>query len=306
MNQSPLSLFLLVSMGLHIAGAALFALISPQPKTIQPIQIVIANQNSARSAQVGQPSQPATSQPAPPKVVQPTTSQPKVSQPKVSQPKVSQPKVNQPVQQKTAQPKVIQPKVSQPKVNQPTTSQTGEKFVSQEQIAKSRQQVQQQRQQQRQQAKSDTPQEQPVREQLAQEQPTREQSQEQLAQQQRRQQQQKLSRELDDLLNSKTQRQADFLDGASWTGSPRRTVSFPDLLASIPKEYRDRGYGFSVTAKITFNQQGLVASIDLVQGSGDPRIDSVFRSELRKIRIEPKQGDARYDSITKTFTVSVK
>ncbi|MGL4677541.1 MAG: hypothetical protein ACRCWI_07745 [Brevinema sp.] len=116
-----------------------------------------------------------------------------------------------------------------------------------------------------------------------------------------------LSDELEQLLAKKDNiaTDVDFLADASWIGTPRKTLSFPNLTASIPQHYKTRGYGFAVTARLTFSSQGWVSSVELVQGSGDPRIDSIFRTELRKIRIEPSSKNS-YDTITKTFKVSVK
>lgn len=116
-----------------------------------------------------------------------------------------------------------------------------------------------------------------------------------------------ISDTLDDLLNQKTQKKAssDVLADAQWSGTPRKTLLFPNLIASIPQQYKSRGYGFSITAKITFSPQGWVSAVELLRTSGDPRIDSIFRTELRKIRIEPSSKTS-YDTITKTFTISVK
>ncbi|MDK2818747.1 MAG: hypothetical protein KFW21_04790 [Spirochaetota bacterium] len=116
-----------------------------------------------------------------------------------------------------------------------------------------------------------------------------------------------ISDTLDNLLNQKTQKKAssDVLADAQWSGTPRKTLLFPNLIASIPQQYKSRGYGFSITAKITFSPQGWVSAVELLRTSGDPRIDSIFRTELRKIRIEPSSKTS-YDTITKTFTISVK
>lgn len=115
------------------------------------------------------------------------------------------------------------------------------------------------------------------------------------------------SQELDQLLDKKKTKKthSDFLADGNWSGSPRKTLTFPNLIGSIPPQYKARSYGFSVTAKITFSHQGWVSAVELVQGSGDPRIDGIFRTELRKIRVEPSKG-TQYDTILKTFKVSVK
>ena len=116
-----------------------------------------------------------------------------------------------------------------------------------------------------------------------------------------------MSDKLDDALNKKTQTKStvDALADAKWSGTPRKTLSFPNLTAKIPQQYKSRGYGFSITAKISFSPQGWVSSVELLRSSGDPRIDGIFRTELRKIRIEPSKKTT-YDTITKTFTISVK
>ena len=116
-----------------------------------------------------------------------------------------------------------------------------------------------------------------------------------------------LASALDDILTKKTSTKAasDFLADAAWTGTPRKTIDFPNITSKIPPQYKNRGYGFSVTAKITFSAQGWVSGVELLHTSGDPRIDSIFRSELRKIRIEESSKNG-FDTIIKTFTVSVK
>lgn len=123
------------------------------------------------------------------------------------------------------------------------------------------------------------------------------------------QKQKNISKELESLLDKKTASKAkpttDVLADAQWSGTPRKTISFPNLTAAIPQQYRSKGYGFSVTAKIIFNPQGWVSAVELIHPSGDPRIDSIFRTELRKIRIEASKK-RNYDTITKTFNFSVK
>lgn len=116
-----------------------------------------------------------------------------------------------------------------------------------------------------------------------------------------------LADKLDDILDQNTSHvpEIDFLVNASWSGTPRKTIAFPNLSAQIPSDYQSRGYGFSVTAKIIFSPQGWVSSVELIQSSGDPRIDRIFRNELRKIRIE-ESTNPNYDTIIKTFTISVK
>lgn len=117
-----------------------------------------------------------------------------------------------------------------------------------------------------------------------------------------------LANELDALLAEKKDKQiiqSDFLDDAYWSGSPRKTIAFPNISEQIPNEYKARGYGYSVTASMTFSPQGWVSSVELIRSSGDPRIDGIFRNELRKIRIEQSQKDT-YETVVKTFTISIK
>lgn len=116
-----------------------------------------------------------------------------------------------------------------------------------------------------------------------------------------------LTSDLDKILDAsaKQYHNNDLLSDATWSGQPRKTIFFPDLAQSIPERYHAKGYGFSVTAKITFDPQGWVSSLELLHTSGDPYIDSIFRIELRKIQIEHGTSTV-YDTIVKTFTISVK
>ncbi|MGL4389035.1 MAG: hypothetical protein ACRCTJ_06565, partial [Brevinema sp.] len=117
-----------------------------------------------------------------------------------------------------------------------------------------------------------------------------------------------LANELENLLAQKQDKsisQSDFLEDASWSGAPRKTIIFPKITEKIPSEYQARGYGYSVTASITFSPQGWVSAVELLKSSGDPVIDNVFRNELRKIRIEESSKNS-YDTVVKTFTISIK
>lgn len=97
----------------------------------------------------------------------------------------------------------------------------------------------------------------------------------------------------------------DFLANASWIGRPRKTIAFPNIAARISTLQNTQGYGYSVTARITFTPQGWVSSVELIRASGDPRIDHIFRNELRKIRIEENKS-GQVDTVIKTFNISVK
>jgi hypothetical protein len=97
----------------------------------------------------------------------------------------------------------------------------------------------------------------------------------------------------------------DPLSDAEWSASPRKTLYFPDIQSKIPADYRKKGLSFSLTARISFDPNGLAIKADIVKSSGDPAIDSVFNEELRKIRIESISG-TRVDEITKTFSISLR
>lgn len=116
-----------------------------------------------------------------------------------------------------------------------------------------------------------------------------------------------LASDLDKLLDASSFKPStiDQLSDATWAGKPRKAIFFPDLSSSIPFHYQSKGYGFSVTAKITFNPQGWVSAVELLHSSGDSFIDSIFRTELRKIQIESSMNNL-YETIVKTFTISVK
>ncbi len=98
---------------------------------------------------------------------------------------------------------------------------------------------------------------------------------------------------------------ADPLNDAKWSSKPRKTLFFPDIQSKIPVEYRKKGMGYSVKVEIAFDMNGLAVRVDLLESSGDPVIDNLFLTELRKIRVEssPKAG---IDEISKSFTISVK
>lgn len=97
----------------------------------------------------------------------------------------------------------------------------------------------------------------------------------------------------------------DPLSDAEWSAAPRKTVFFPDIQSKIPAKYRKKGLSYSLTARISFDPNGLAIKADIIKSSGDPAIDSVFNAELRKIRIESISG-TRVDEITKTFSISLK
>lgn len=97
----------------------------------------------------------------------------------------------------------------------------------------------------------------------------------------------------------------DPLGDAQWSDRPRKTLFFPDIESKIPTQYRKKGMGYSITARIRFDKNGLATQVDIISSSGEAAIDSLFYAELRKIRVEAVTSD-RTDEITKTFTISVK
>ncbi len=280
-QYSPLSLFLLFSLGIHIIGLGIFTIFSPkfieEKQTQISIQIggIKSSQSSALPkikdiipTQQPKPITPKVAKKAPSPIQQPKLVTPKVTQnppTPVQQPKPIAPKVTQTTPTPVQQPKSVAPVVSQTTpVQQPKPkTQTSPTPVQQAT---------------------------PVTPKI----PTVDKTKE-------------ISDKLDDVLNKKTQKKSstDALADAQWSGTPRKTLSFPNLTAKIPQQYKSRGYGFSITAKITFSPQGWVSGVELLRASGDPRIDGIFRTELRKIRIEPSKKTT-YDTITKTFTISVK
>lgn len=118
-----------------------------------------------------------------------------------------------------------------------------------------------------------------------------------------------ITEKLDSILQKKEQipneKTDDFLANASWIGKPRKTIAFPNISARISELQNIQGYGYSVTARITFTPQGWVSSVELIRASGNPRIDHIFRNELRKIRIEENKS-GQVDTVIKTFNISVK
>ncbi|SFB90385.1 protein TonB, links inner and outer membranes [Brevinema andersonii] len=118
-----------------------------------------------------------------------------------------------------------------------------------------------------------------------------------------------ITEKLDSILQKKEQtpnkKADDFLANASWIGKPRKTIAFPNISARISELQNIQGYGYSVTARITFTPQGWVSSVELIRASGDPRIDYIFRNELRKIRIEENKS-GQVDTVIKTFNISVR
>ncbi len=97
----------------------------------------------------------------------------------------------------------------------------------------------------------------------------------------------------------------DPLSDASWSSAPRKTLFFPDIESRIPAEYRQRGMGYSVRVRITFDRNGLATGVEMLESSGDPTIDNIFMVQLRKVRVEAINSD-RTDVVTKTFKISLR
>ncbi len=97
----------------------------------------------------------------------------------------------------------------------------------------------------------------------------------------------------------------DPLSGVEWRVKPRKTLFFPNIESKIPPRYKTKGMSYALKAKISFDKNGLAVKVDIIQSSGDPAIDSIFFSELRKIRVEAIHEN-RIDEISKTFTISLK
>ncbi len=302
-SNSPLSLFIMLSMGLHIIGASLFVVFAPKIQQVHSVEIVLQPSNSAgtrvarQSVQNTLPikevqqevpvSQPIQAPTQPPIQQQSVAQVPAISQPVQTPTPVSQP-VQTPIKSTPVQPAQPVALAPSPQPVQAPTPVAQAKPVPQQVVQQATQPVVQQVVQTNR---------------VVAQQPTTNTAHTVLTNSSK-----DLSEELDQLLAQKTTsttKSTDELADATWSGAPRKTISFPNIVASIPGEYKARGYGFSVTAKITFSQQGWVSSVELTQGSGDPRIDGIFRTELRKIRVEPIQV-VRSDTITKTFKVSVK
>ncbi|MFN4216581.1 MAG: hypothetical protein ACK4HQ_04195 [Brevinematales bacterium] len=97
----------------------------------------------------------------------------------------------------------------------------------------------------------------------------------------------------------------DPLGDANWKSRPRKTIFFPDIASKIKEKVANPLMGYTVTARIVFDSQGLAVRVDIVRSSGDPMIDSIFLSELKKVRVEAITEE-RLDEITKTFKISVR
>ena len=97
----------------------------------------------------------------------------------------------------------------------------------------------------------------------------------------------------------------DPLGDAGWSLRPRKTVYFPNIQSKIPEKYKKKGMSYSLTARIAFDKNGLAARVDITSSSGDPNIDNIFFTELKKVRVEPIVEN-RTDIVTKRFSISLK
>jgi len=97
----------------------------------------------------------------------------------------------------------------------------------------------------------------------------------------------------------------DPLSGGRWSSRARRTIFFPDIQSRLPAELRKKGIGYSVTAKIRFDKNGLPVYVEIVKSSGNQIVDSIFNSELKKIRVEPVEQNV-VDEVIHTFKIYVR
>lgn len=97
----------------------------------------------------------------------------------------------------------------------------------------------------------------------------------------------------------------DPLSGGKWSSKARQTIFFPDIQSKIPPELRKKGVGYSVTAKIKFDKNGLPIYVEIIKSSGNSVVDRIFNSELKKIRVEPVDKDV-VDEVVHTFRIYVK
>lgn len=96
---------------------------------------------------------------------------------------------------------------------------------------------------------------------------------------------------------------SDLLSGGKWSGKARRTIFFPDIQSRLPEELRKKGIGYSVTAKIKFDKNGLATYVEIIKSSGNSKVDQIFNTELKKIRVEPAETT---DEVIHTFKIQIR
>ncbi len=97
----------------------------------------------------------------------------------------------------------------------------------------------------------------------------------------------------------------DPLSGGKWSSRVRKTIFFPDIQSKIPDELKKKGIGYSVTARIRFDRNGLAIVVEIIKSSGNSKIDQIFNTELKKIRVEPVDDNV-IDEVVHTFKIRVK
>ncbi len=95
----------------------------------------------------------------------------------------------------------------------------------------------------------------------------------------------------------------DVLSGGKWSGKARRTIFFPDIQSRLPDELRKKGIGYAVTARIKFDKNGLATFVEIIRSSGNSKVDQIFNTELKKIRVEPAETS---DEVIHTFKIQIK
>ncbi|MGC8765325.1 MAG: energy transducer TonB [Brevinematia bacterium] len=105
--------------------------------------------------------------------------------------------------------------------------------------------------------------------------------------------------------NEGTIDKSDPLSGGKWSSRSRKTIFFPDIQSKIPPELKKKGIGYSVTAKIRFDKNGLAIGVEIIKSSGNSVIDQLFNTELKKIRVEPVNENVT-DEVIHTFQIKVK
>ncbi|MGC8769958.1 MAG: energy transducer TonB [Brevinematia bacterium] len=96
---------------------------------------------------------------------------------------------------------------------------------------------------------------------------------------------------------------SDVLSGGKWSGKARRTIFFPDIQSRLPEELRKKGIGYAVTAKIKFDKNGLATYVEIIKSSGNSKVDQIFNTELKKIRVEPAETT---DEVIHTFRIQIR
>ncbi|MCX7821234.1 MAG: energy transducer TonB [Brevinematales bacterium] len=96
---------------------------------------------------------------------------------------------------------------------------------------------------------------------------------------------------------------SDVLSGGQWSGKARRTIFFPDIQSRLPDELRKKGIGYAVTARIKFDKNGLATYVEIIKSSGNSKVDQIFNTELKKIRVEPAETT---DEVIHTFRIQIR